>query len=481
MRLLAIAACWLLAGLLPTAAEAGPAVGVYLADEDFHAGSRGDAATHVVAATGADFVRKDFLWQAIEPRPGQFDWRTTDRAVVGAAAAGLRVFPTLVGTPDWAAGQDAPESGTHPPADPAAFGRFAAAVAARYGPGGNFMQHPEVLRQYAIRTWEIWNEPNIPAFWRPQPDPAAYTALLAEGARALRAVDPGAEIVMAGLPESLGGMKPQQFLGEVYAAGGAPHFDTLAVHPYAPDVAGLLTVVERMRAAADAAGDAAAPIRVTEFGWATDGEPSLFTTDERGQAELVGGAVMALRRAAARLRLRSLTYFKWRDHPRPPGSSDLWPHYAGLLRVSGSGKPALNAFATAMAQPLTAALHPSRRALTVRARVLSRRVARLRRRGLRLRARCSRDCALTAVVSLETGVRRRVRRVVARAAGWARGARPRTLTVRVGVRDLRLARERDARLVVRVGAHAGSDAAVARPLKIRIAGARLRVFRGSAG
>jgi hypothetical protein len=481
MRALAAAVCWLLvAAVLPAAGWAGPAVGVYMADEDFRAGARGDAATQVAAAAGAGFVRKDFLWKAVEPYPGQFDWRTTDRAVVGAAAAGLRVIPTLVGAPDWATGQAAPESGTYPPADPAAFGRFAAAVAARYGPGGNFMQHPAVLRQYAIRTWEVWNEPNIPAFWRPEPDPLAYTALLAEGARALRSVDPGAEIVMAGLPDSLGGMEPREFLGRVYAAGGAPHFDTLAIHPYAPDVAGLLTLVERMRGVADAAGDAATPIRVTEFGWATGGEPSLFTTDERGQAQLVAEAVVALRQAAARLQLRSLVYFKWRDHPRPAGASDLWPHYAGLLRADGSGKPSLNAFATAIAQPLDAPARTSRRPLRVRAAVTSALAARVRRHGLKLRAGCSRDCALTVVVSLETGVERRVRRVVARAAGRARGTRARRLTVRVGRRDLRLARAADARLVVRVGARAGDDAAIAGPLKVRFAGSRVRVFRGAA-
>jgi hypothetical protein len=77
-------------------------------------------------------------------------------------------------------------------------------------------------------------------------------------------------------------------------------------------------------------------------------------------------------------------------------------------------------------------------------------------------------------------VERRVRRVVARAAGRARGTRARRLTVRVGRRDLRLARAADARLVVRVGARAGDDAAIAGPLKVRFAGSRVRVFRGAA-
>jgi hypothetical protein len=112
--------------------------------------------------------------------------------------------------------------------------------------------------------------------------------------------------------------------------------------------------------------------------------------------------------------------------------------------------------------------------------VTSARTARLRRHGLKLRVRCSRACAVNVVVSLETGVTRRVRRVVALAAGRARGGRARTLTVRVPRADLRLAEAPDARLVVRVGARAGDDAAHARPRKIRFAGSRLRVFRGSA-
>jgi hypothetical protein len=478
-----VVACLLAAFAAAPATAAEPAVAVYMADEDFPAEAVSVEANTAAAATAVTEVRKDFLWPSIEPRPGEFDWGTTDRAVEGAARAGrgLRIVPTLVGTPVWArAGAADVGDSTYAAPDPQAFARFVAAVAARYGPDGSFMT-TERLRSLAIRTWEIWNEPNIPAFWRPSPDPVAYAALLREAARALRDADPGAEIVTGGLPVSSGGMLPADFLRRLYAAGAAPWFDTLAVHPYAPDVAGVLAQVKAVRDAADRAGGALTPIRVTEFGWATGGDPSLFTARERLQAQLVADSMFALRRAGDELRVKGIVYFRWRDPGRSEWARDPWPHHAGLLRSDGSAKPSLAAFASAVERPLPRESRRRAQApLRVSSSVRSALASRVPRHGLRLRVRCSRACTAGAVAWLQTPGSPAVRRVVARASRRLPGTRARILSVRIGRRNLARAGSAGTRLVLRVGARAGLEGAVAPALKVRVRAGRLRVYRSEA-
>ncbi len=81
-------------------------------------------------------------------------------------------------------------------------------LARRYGPGGSFWTaHPE-LAPSPIRSWQVWNEPNIQAFWATGPDPAAYVRMLDAVGAAIRAVDPGAEIVAGGLPYAGNGLTP---------------------------------------------------------------------------------------------------------------------------------------------------------------------------------------------------------------------------------------------------------------------------------
>lgn len=172
-----------------------------------------------IAESGATWVRLDIDWSAIEPSEGSYDWQGTERAVGAAREHGLRVLGLLTYTPEWAR----PEGlGSHaPPIDDAAFARFAAAAAARLGDD--------------VDAWEVWNEPNLPDFWEPEPDPARYANLLAATSTAVREVDAEAVVVTGGLaPAESDGERiaPEDFLAEVYEAGVADTFDAVGAHPY---------------------------------------------------------------------------------------------------------------------------------------------------------------------------------------------------------------------------------------------------------
>lgn len=76
------------------------------------------------------------------------------------------------------------------------FASFAAALAERYGPGGAFWRARPDLAADPVDTYEIWNEPDVGMFWAPASDPARYADLYLRARDAIKAVDPGARVIV---------------------------------------------------------------------------------------------------------------------------------------------------------------------------------------------------------------------------------------------------------------------------------------------
>src|SRR5438874_267031 len=179
------------------------------------------------------------------------------------------------------------------PTTVSAFGNFATAAARRYGPTGSFWAgcgcapHP-------IKVWEVWNEENIAPFWNP-PNPGQYGALLAVVRAKLRAVDPGARILMGGLayPSSLSATKmdANAFLQQTIAAAGTNSFDAVAVHVYASDanravntlVAGTVNTLKTY--AGSSAGAPRQQVWLNEFARPTSLDDPATATDELAASE----------------------------------------------------------------------------------------------------------------------------------------------------------------------------------------------------
>jgi hypothetical protein len=232
----------------------------------------------------------------------------------------------------------------YPPRDMGAMAALATALVRRYGPSGSFWAaHPE-LSPAPIRSWQVWNEPNIPAFWATGPDPAAYVRMLSAVGAAIRAADPYAEVVTGGLPYAGAGIPVAAFVDAMYAAGARGTFDTLAIHPYAANPTGVLEILRLAREQLDRLGDPQRLIWATEFGWATGGPAVTITATEATQAALLGDTLAALQRARGVLRLRGFVVFRWKDVALNPGQTDVWALHTGLLRADWTPKPALAAF-----------------------------------------------------------------------------------------------------------------------------------------
>jgi hypothetical protein len=313
------------------AARASDFVGIYADDAFFGDSSYRRSALAQQHADGVELIRQPFGWADFVREPARFD------EFVGAAAdAGIRVLPVLVG-PD--PGSETGDNGMRPPAQPQRFAGWAALLVQRYGPSGSFWtDHPRTPK-LPITSWQVWNEPNIQAWWAPKPDPAAYAALLRTTATAIRKVDPRAEVVAAGLPTSHLGVPAPEFLADVYRAGAKGSFDTAAVHPYAPTPAAVVGRVKAIEQVIADNGDDA-KVWVTEVGWGTGGKPGPLTVTRERQAEYVSETLTRLHT----LRVRGVVIFQWRD-PKPfPGRRPIWPYYAGLLDDAGRPKPSLEAF-----------------------------------------------------------------------------------------------------------------------------------------
>jgi hypothetical protein len=340
----------LASGARPAAAAPNPFVGVV--SEDAFAGTLAyrESMLQRIAKVGAGTVRQTLDWAAVEPTPGVRDWARYDDYVATASRYGVRVLPVVFNAPDWASSRPVVGAvrGTYPPADPAAFAAFAAEAVARYGPAGTFWAaHPELPRT-PVGAWQIWNEPNLPVYWGGQPNAAQYVGLLQTAAAAIKAADPTAEVITAGLPQSRLGVPLTSYLRAMYAAGALGAFDAVAVNPYAADSAGVLGFLRRVRKVMNNYGDADANLWATEIGWSDGGPNGRFRLGAKGQGKAVRATIRLLWRTRQSLRLRGVIYFNWRDAHPYPGGRDFWGLHTGLLNLEGRPKPALNALRDAV-------------------------------------------------------------------------------------------------------------------------------------
>ena len=218
---------------------------------------------------GAAVVRIQMSWRgalpgappadATDPGDPAYDWAPQDAAVRSAVAAGLTPLLTIAHAPPYA---EAPRrwrfaaAGSWAPR-PSELAAFATAVARRYAgtwpdPARPGMALPRVA------AFQAWNEPNLPRYLSPQwivrdgrwvPwAPGHYRRMLQAFAGAVRAVQPGATIVAAGLApagedaDGAGRMTPVRFLRALLCLGAPPgdgpvacpekpDFDVLAFHP----------------------------------------------------------------------------------------------------------------------------------------------------------------------------------------------------------------------------------------------------------
>jgi hypothetical protein len=301
-------------------------------------------ALSALADAGVRVIRQPLRWREIERARGVYDYSWWDRYMEALASHRIRVLPILFEPPDFRSAKGSTR-GIYPPRRNSEMAAFAARVARRYGPGGSFWKAHPRLPAVPIRSWQIWNEPNLVFYWPPKPNARAYTKLLATVGRAIKGVDNKAEIVTAGFPQSkLRGAVPQRsYLRALYRAGAKKHFDTLAVHSYTESHRDLVDQLTGIRAEMRRHHDRA-KIWITEIGWATGGPDKKYTPGAAGQARRIDQTFRLVKQKRRSLGMRGIVYFMWQDAEPYPGFKDFWGLHTGLLDIDGHEKPGMKPF-----------------------------------------------------------------------------------------------------------------------------------------
>jgi polysaccharide biosynthesis protein PslG len=299
-----------------------PAVHLLTADDRMY---------RLAAEGGYESVVQVFPWRDIEPTRDEWHWEQPDFAARAADYYGLGLLVRLDHPPDWAF--SATEDEVQPGIDLEAYVGFVTAVARRY--------------RDQVQGYIVWNEPNLGREWAGrQPDPAAYATLLCQASAALKAADPAATVVSAGLAPTNGGdgaVDDRLFLEDMYESGAGACFDVLGAHAYgfghppddprgAHDGLNLARLLDLRRIMA-VHGGSEAPVWITELGWTTDGvgAHAWQTVSPQQQADYLMGAWQHIRREWPWVQVATV----WNLSQGLPPTDEM----AGYSLLSADGSP----------------------------------------------------------------------------------------------------------------------------------------------
>jgi hypothetical protein len=167
----------------------------------------------LIAAGGFKFIRMDFSWSGIERKKGVYDFEKSgyDALTAGCLKRGIRPLYIL----DYSNRLYESESSVRTDEGRRAFAAFAEAAAKRY-------RGKHIL-------WEIWNEPNIKQFWKPEPNVDDYCKLVEAAAPLVKKADPSG-ILLAPATSTI----PFPWLEDCFKRGLLRWVDAVSVHPYRP-------------------------------------------------------------------------------------------------------------------------------------------------------------------------------------------------------------------------------------------------------
>ena len=303
-----------------------------------------DKELDALAAAGVKWVRLDLSWGWAESKKGIYDstyLNGVDAAVAKAKARGINVLFATVGSPLWAN----PGGKGYPPQNPQDFANWLTVMVNRY--------------KGSVHHWEIWNEPNNKRFWGGAPNAAQYVALLKVSYAAVKAADPSAVVVSAGLGQGGGALEPGQFLKDMYAAGLKGNYDKLGFHPYSaqksPDTWYDSSPRDTFPVTAkviypimQANGDGAKGIWLTEMGYSTyqktDGTVGTYGVDEATQAKY-------LKRAYDKVRTEwpFVEVMFWYNTRNDGTTPTAFEQNIGIMRRDYTPKPSYQAYKDAVA------------------------------------------------------------------------------------------------------------------------------------
>jgi hypothetical protein len=374
----AAAAAVVIASLCASGASASRYIQVGLFDDTQFNYGNPDQVFPVLKQLRTQVIRVNLVWggpngvatrrpvNPMNPNDPAYNWVVYDRTVQYAQAYGIKVMFSIFGTPPWANGAAGLNVAPKIALD---LERFATAAARRYS--GTFVG-PDGRVIPPVRLWLAWNEPNNPAFLRPQFRKVSGKAVIQSAidyakicnavVKGVRKTTIGASKVACGVTGPRGNNNPNSarpavsplpFLRAMKKAG-AKGFDAYAHHPYygAPRETPSTPPPQGIH------GNAATAITlgnfslltkevtrlygnkriwITEYGYQTNPPDKIFGVSFANQAKYLTQAYGIAKRNP---RVDMFIWFLLRDERRLV--NDGWQ--SGLLTASGARKPAFAAF-----------------------------------------------------------------------------------------------------------------------------------------
>ncbi len=262
-----------------------------------------------IAKLGFRYVRADILWEYYEKEDGSYNFSSFDFFMEQLQELGLKAIIIIAYShPNYEKTDSVVTAKGR-----AAFAKYAATVAKRY-------------QKYEV-VWEIWNEPDSPAFWKPAPNPADYMKLLQKAIVAIKQADPQALCIgpaVVGMPEEL--------WREYFQRELVKYVDAVSVHLYRdvmPETAGELDIKPIRRLIAEYTKNKEVPLVCSEWG---------YSNVEKIINEEIQGALMVrilLTNTYAGLPITIL--YNWKNNGNDPHEPEF---NFGLLDHQGNPKKA---------------------------------------------------------------------------------------------------------------------------------------------
>jgi hypothetical protein len=334
--------------IVPATSSASPRIRYGVQDDAYlSAGPLLERKLETLDRVGAKLVRYTVDWRqvarrkprrAVNPADPAYDWSRTDAVMRGLRAHRIGVLVTLYGTPSWANGG---KGANGLPGSKYSLAAFAVAVAKRYP---------------WVRLWEIWNEPNLRRFLKPNSPRLYVRRLLNPTYAALHHLRSGNRVAGGATSprRTPSGLSPVTFMRGMRAAHA--RLDAYSHHPYpvtrgerpngfARNVCkyckGVLTLANLPVLLREVRREFGAKrIWLTEYGYQTN-PPDRSGVSRRVQAQYVAEAALRAKRARF---VDILIHFVVKDERRLAG----WQ--SGFFTISGAVKPAFNSFMLPIAQ-----------------------------------------------------------------------------------------------------------------------------------
>ena len=312
-----------------------------------------------MVTNGVQSIRAAFSWAAAQPyktdadvpaaRTSQFtdvagvptSFQVTDMIVGDAARERLTVLPTVLYAPGWDSLEN--PNGVDTPRRYGPYAAYLTALIGRYGPRGSFWRANPGIPRMPIRSWQVWNEPNLSYYWK-QPFASTYVSFLRTAHAAIKKADPGAQVVLGALTNTA-----WKSLGQIYRIKGARGlFDVVAVNGFTKTPAHVMLFMLFVRHAMARFGDNAKPLLATEISWPSaqghTHERFDFITTQAGQARDIATLLPLIGQQRLALHLIGFYWYTWMGEETANSAAF---NFSGLLGLHGNKvtvKPALAAF-----------------------------------------------------------------------------------------------------------------------------------------